>query len=82
MIDVESDTNYARMEDRNGHLLEYGDKVLAKIWVSQSVTICTVVAFSKNMVLVIPDGNMTTCAWRKSSNLIWVKDIYKWKLNF
>lgn len=76
------DDNVERFEDRNGHLLEYGDQVLAKIWSSCPTTVCTVVGFTKRMVLIVPNGSQTTAAYRKSSNLVFVKNLERWKLNF
>lgn len=75
--------NLNNHSDRNGLSLRYGDQVLAKIWTSVefAFTPCTIVGFTKNFVVVKANDSEVT-KMRTPNNVVKVKDLKTWKLNF
>lgn len=69
--------NVSQMKDRNGLLLEYGDKVFLKCWMS-NMYLFTVVGFTNNQVVCICGGHVI---YRKPMNVVKVTNSETWKRN-
>lgn len=70
--------NVNKMKDRNGLLLEYGDKVFIKTgW--QNMYLFTIVGFTKNQIACVCGSHIF---YRKSTNAVKVTNPKKWKVNY